>query len=75
MHQKVGSRVTSGVTTSALADHQNDVLEEFATRPLFYLIYQYQLTTNAVTSRKDHPRPVDGERCSIKVRDGQVQVA
>jgi len=46
------NRVTSGVTASALADHQNNVLEEFATRPLFYLLYQYQLTTNALPTAK-----------------------
>jgi len=57
-----------------MIDQQNDVLEEFETCPRFYLIGQYQLTINAFISSKDRPQP-DRERCSTKVRDGQVQVA
>jgi len=55
----------------SLANHQNDIFE---TCPLWYFICQYQLTTIVFISIKDHPQP-DRERCSTKVRDGQVQVA
>jgi len=46
------NRVASGVTTS-------DVLEEFATRPLFYLIYLYQLTTSASSAQSCVPKIFD----------------